>query len=345
MDHIAIDLGGRESQICVMSAEGEVLLEERRPTRGLGAFLAKRPAGRVVVESCAEAFGVADAARKAKHEVVVVPATLVRSLGVGSRGLKTDVRDARHLAEASCRMKRLPSVHIPATESRGRKTSCGLREVLVGTRTKMINAVRGWLRGSGIGPMLRGTPELFPTRVRAHVKAREGVIPPAVERVLGMVEKVNVEIAAADEELEALAKSDPVCRRLMSVPGVGPLTAVRFVAAIDDVSRFDRASALQSYLGLVPGEKSSSDRRHLTSITKAGAPQVRWALVQAAWSARRWRKDDPMIRWALEVEERRGKKVAIVALARKMAGILYAIWRGGEDCLYKPALGAANVVE
>jgi transposase len=330
MDHIAIDLGGRESQICVMSAEGEVVQEERRPTRGLGKFLAKRPAARVVLETCAEAFGVADEARKAGHEVAVVPATLVRSLGVGMRGIKTDVRDARNLAEASCRMKRLPSVHIPAEVSRARKTACGLREVMIGTRTKLVNSVRGWLRTTGMGPMLRCTPEAFPTRLRKHVTDRGGTLPPAVERVLTMIKAVNVEIAAADLELEEVAKGDPVCRRLMTVPGVGPVTAVRYAAALDDVGRFDRASAVQSYLGLVPGESSSSDKRRITSITKAGSPQVRWALVQAAWSARRWRKQDPMVRWALDVEARRGRHVAIVALARKMAGIMYAIWRDGS---------------
>jgi transposase len=337
MEHIAIDLGGRESQICVMSADGKILNEERRPTRGLGAFLAKKTAGRVVLETCAEAFSVADAARKAGHEVVVVPATLVRSLGVGQRGIKTDVRDARNLAEASCRMKRLPSVHVPTTESRARKTACGLREALVGTRTKLINSVRGWLRSAGLGPMLRGTPEVFSHRLREHVAGRGGVIPAAVERVLLMVDAVNVEIQKADKELEDFAKKDPVCTKLMSVPGVGPVTAVRYAAAIDDVTRFQSASAVQSYLGLVPGENSSSDRRRVTSITKAGAPQVRWALVQAAWSARRWRKNDPMVRWALEVEARRGRHVAIVALARKLAGIMYAIWP--DDSIYDAKRG------
>jgi transposase len=329
MDHIAIDLGGRESQICVMSGEGEVLLEERRPTRGLGAFLAKRAAGRVVLETCAEAFGVADAAQRAGHEVAVVPATLVRSLGVGMRGIKTDVRDARNLAEASCRMKRLPSVHVPTGNSRERKTQCGLREVLVGTRTKLINSVRGWCRASGMGP-LRSTPEVLPSRLRKHVADRGGAIPTAVERVLVLVEAVNVQIAGADKELEKVAQDDAVCVRLMTVPGVGAVTAVRYAAALDEVSRFDNAHAVQSYLGLVPGENSSSDRRRITSITKAGAPRVRWALVQAAWSARRWRKSDPMVRWALEVEQRRGRHVAIVALARKIAGIMFAIWRDGS---------------
>ncbi len=338
MDHIAIDLGGRESQICVMSAEGEVLSEERRPTRGLGAYLAKRPAGRVVVESCAEAFGVADEARKAGHEVAVVPATLVRSLGVGMRGIKTDMRDARNLAEASCRMKRLPMVHVPATASRERKAVCGLREVLVGTRTKLVNSVRGWLRTVGVGPMLRCRPEGFPTRLRKHVADRGGVVPPAVERVLGLVEAVNIQIASADKELKTVADKDSVCERLMTVPGVGPVTAVRFAAALDDVSRFDSASSVQSYLGLVPGENSSSDRRKITSITKAGAPHVRWALVQAAWSAWRCRKNDPMVQWAMEVAKRRGRPVAVVALARKIAGIMYAIWR--DSSVYDAKQGA-----
>ncbi len=340
MDHIAIDLGGRESQICVLSAEGERLLEERRPTRGLGKFLKERTASRVVMETCAEAFSVADVARKAGHEVVVVPATLVRSLGVGMRGIKTDVRDARNLAEASCRMKRLPSVHIPDESSRARKTVCGLREILVGTRTKLINSVRGWLRTTGLGPMKGGTPETFPCRFRKHVESREGTVPSAVARVLTMVEATNKELAEADRELEALVKDDAVCKRLMTVPGVGPVTAARFTAAIDQVERFDRASSVQSYLGLVPGESSSSDKRRITSITKAGATQVRWALVQAAWSARRWRKQDPMVCWALAVEARRGRSVAIVALARKMAGILYALWRDGSN--YDPKRGATT---
>lgn len=336
MDHIAIDLGGRESQICILTGDGERVLEERRPTRGLGKFLAGRTAGRVVMETCAEAFTVADAARKAGHEVVVVPAMLVRSLGVGMHGIKTDIRDARNLAEASCRMKRLPSVHVPDETSRARKTACGLREILVGSRTKLINSVRGWLRTSGLGPVRGSNPQTFSSRFRKHVQATKGTIPTAVERVLTMVDAVNKEIAAADAELDDLVKDDAICQRLMTVPGVGPVTAVRFAAAIDKVERFDRASAVQSYLGLVPGESSSSEKRRITSITKAGSCQVRWALVQAAWSARRWRKQDPMVRWALDVEARRGRHVAIVALARKMAGILYAVWRDGTD--YDPKL-------
>lgn len=341
MEHVAIDLGGRESQICVMSAAGELVLEDRRPTRSLKGWLAKRPPSRVVVESCAEAFGVADAARELGHEAVVVPASLVRSLGVGSRGLKTDVRDARNLAEASCRMRRLPAVHIPSEASRQRKTVCGVREALVSTRTKLSNCLRGWLRTQGAGPVRSGAAETFPKRFLEHAKARQLQIPPAIQRVVETITTISVQIEAADVELEAVASEDPVCRRLMTAPGVGPVTAVRFAAAIDDVSRFDSAAAVQSYFGLVPGENSSSDKRKLTGITKAGASHVRWALVQAAWSARRWRKNDAIVQWAQQVEARRGRHIAVVALARKLAGVLYAMWRDGVD--YDPKRGICPI--
>jgi transposase len=94
-----------------------------------------------VVETCSEAFGIADAALLAGHEVRVVPSTLARSLGVGARRLKTDRRDARALSQVSD----LPSVHVPSQQARQRKTMCGMREALVGARTKLLNTVLDWL--------------------------------------------------------------------------------------------------------------------------------------------------------------------------------------------------------
>jgi transposase len=106
----------------------------------------------------------------------------------------------------------------------------------------------------------------------------------------------------------------------MTVPNVGPVTAVRFVAALDEVGRFESAHKVQAYLGLTPGEDSSSDRQRRTSITKAGSTATRWALVQTAWAARRAKGRHPVVEWSLDVEKRREKRVAVLALARKMAG-------------------------
>jgi transposase len=339
MDHVAIDLGGRESQICVRAADGRILEETRVPTSGLRKYLQAKQGSVVIVETCAEAFRVADDARELGHQVKVVPASLARSLGVGSRGVKNDVRDARNLSEASCRMSTLPSVHIPGAASRERKSICGMREGLVGARTQLVNTVRGWIRGQGIGTMRRGAVETYPKRVREHHQSRrQSPVPDYVERQLKAIEELTQLILQADEQVETVAKSDPACQLLMSMPGVGPVTAMRFVSAIDDPHRFHNAHRVQSYLGLTPGEDSSSDRKRLTSITKAGPKAVRWALVQAAWVARRHRKLDPMVSWSLAIEARRGRPIAVVALARKMAGILWAMWKAGQK--YDPTKGA-----
>jgi transposase len=330
VEHIAIDLGGRESQVCIRSSEGKILRERRVKTASIPKLLKERPASRVIVETCAEAFSVADAAKELGHEVRVVPAMLVRSLGVGARGVKTDERDARALSEVSTRIN-LPSVHVPSQTSRQRKSLCGMRDALVSSRTQLINTVRGWMRGQVTKPRT-GKTETFPERVLQSAEGTE--LPTYVTRQLEAIKELTAHILAADKELEVLAEKDPTCPRLMSVPGVGPVTAIRFVAALDEIGRFSSVANVQSYLGLTPGENSSSDRKRRTGITKAGPAALRASLVQAAWAARRARGNHPMTAWSVEVEKRRGKRVAIVALARKLAAILFALWRDGS--FYSP---------
>lgn len=337
MEHVAIDLGSRESQICTRSADGKIVDEKRWATSDLRRYLASRLLSRVIVETCSEAFAVADVALELGHEVRVVPATLVKSLGVGARGIKNDRRDAQVLSEASCRMD-LPSVHVKGVLARRRQVLCNMRDSLVSSRTKLINSVRSWLRTTA-GPTIRnGSAETFPTRLRERLPDSE--LPRAVLRQLRALDSLNTEIAEADQDLLAAAEKDEQCARLMTVPGVGPVAATRCVAVVDEISRFADAHKFASYVGLTPGEDSSSDRIRRTSITKAGAATLRHALVQAAWAARRTRGDHPMVRWSLEVEKRRGRRVAIVALARKIAGILFALLRDGSS--YDPTRGAAG---
>ena len=333
MDHIAIDLGGRESQVCVRTPDGRISEERRMATAALSNYLRTRPKARVIMETCSESFHVADAARAQGHDVRIVPATLVRALGVGARRTKTDQRDAQALSAASCRME-LPSVHIPSPTARARKTLCGTRDALVGARRQLINTVRGWARQQGLA-IRSGYSPTFARRVRT---ADHLPLPPAIERQLAAIEFLSLQIAAADRDLAAVVAGDPVCGQLMTVPGVGAVTVARFTAALDDPSRFADAHAVESYLGLVPGEYSSGPVTRRLGITKAGSTATRTALVQAAWSARRHAAHDPLGRWVRAVEHRRGRKVAIVALARKLAGILYALWR--DHAAYDPRRGA-----
>jgi transposase len=336
VQHVAIDLGGRESQICIRSQDGTILKESRVPTRQLGKVAASWPLSRVILETSAEAFAVADAVLASGHQVRVVPATLVRELGVGARRMKSDQRDARVLSEASCRID-LPSVHMPSAKSRVLKSLSGSREILIETRTKLVNNVRGWLR-TQLWRVKSGATRTFPQRVREHSGYVEVALPEHVERQLQVIETVNTQLEAADRQVRRIADEDPVCRRLMTVPGVGPVTAVRYLAALDDRARFRTAHHVESYLGLTPGENSSSNRQQRTGITKAGPKALRRTLIQAAWSAFRQCSSAPMVAWAMQIAVRRGKFVAVVALARKIAGILFALWRDGTS--YAPERAA-----
>ena len=125
------------------------------------------------------------------------------------------------------------------------------------------------------------------------------------------------------------AAANPVVRRLATAPGVGPLIATAFVATLDEAGRFAGAHQVESYLGLVPSEGSSADRRRRGPITKAGDPRMRWLMVQAAWAARRSRRADAagLRAWAERLAKRRGSPIATVALARRLTGILFAMWR------------------
>lgn len=341
MNHVAIDLGSQMSQVCSRGPDGAILAERKHPTRRLGELLRTWPASRVILETSAEAFRIADAALASGHEVRVVPATLVKTLGVGARGIKTDERDARTLSQVSCRID-LPSVHIPTARSRELKSVCGSRQILLEVRTKLINNVRGWLR-TQLWRVRSGATGTLPARVRAQAASRQESLPEHVERQLLAIEALTAQVKAADRQVQRLACGDALCRRLMTVPGVGPVTAVRFVAALDEVSRFPNAHAVQSYLGLTPGEDSSSQRQRRTGITKAGPSALRHTLIQAAWVAYCRHAREPMAMWASQIAARRGKCIAVVALARKLAGILFALWRDGT--VYRPRLNAEPSAE
>jgi len=140
---------------------------------------------------------------------------------------------------------------------------------LVAVRTALVNCVRGWTR-TLLLKFPSGVTTTLTKRIRDAATKHPPGLPEYIERVLASIDAIQEQIRKADKGLEQLAAEDPVCQRLMSVPGVGVGTSMRFVAAIDDVARFPSAHAVQSYLGLTPGEHSSSDRRQCTGIPKAG---------------------------------------------------------------------------
>src|SRR5262249_19703211 len=160
------------------------------------------------------------------------------------------------------------------------------------------------------------------------------------ESLAKMLEALNPQIALVEQKLEQLCAGEPVIGRLSTVPGVGLLVAAAFVSVVDEAKRFRSAHEVESYLGLVPSEDTSIHRR-LGGISKQGNSYARALLVQGAHSVFRLRADDPLKRWGESIEQRRGKRIAVVAVARRLVGILWAMWRDGS--VYDPTkLGFAS---
>jgi transposase len=145
-----------------------------------------------------------------------------------------------------------------------------------------------------------------------------------VAPLLAVLRGVNQQVEYSDGRIGALTQSDARVRRLQSMPNIGPVTAAAFVAALDDAQRFGGAHQVEAYLGLVPRERSPGEVQRRGRMTKAGPRRVRWRPVQAAVSM--MRGQDPrtagLREWAKGIAGRRGKKIAVVALARRLAGIL-----------------------
>jgi len=222
---------------------------------------------------------------------------------------------------------------VPQRHVRGR---LGVRDTLVHTRTRYISLIRALLRQQGYR-VPSGSAERFADRVRSL--PLPGRLLSGVAPLLAVMRHLNRQLAYPDARIEHLAAQDPRVPRLRSVPCIGPVTAAAFLAAIDDVGRFHHAHQLEAYLGLVPREHSSGETQRRGPITKAGHSHTRWLLFQAAVSILRQHppQAEALHPWALRIAARRGKQVAVVALARRLAGILYALLRDGS--MFEPQRG------
>ena len=341
-EYIGLDLHLRESQLCILTVDGDVVERRIRTTAAWFAHtLGERPRARVLLESSTESEWVARCLEALGHEVVVADPTFAPMYATRARQVKTDKRDARALADA-CRAGTYRPAHRASEARRHVRAELVVRETLVRTRTRYVNLARAMTRREGLR-LPSGGPERLVERLAAL--AMSDALRTELAPLVAVLAPLQREIAAADERLAALARTDPVMRHLATTPGVGPVTAAAFVAALDDVTRFATAHHVEAYLGLVPRERSSGERQRRGAITKAGSSRVRGLLVEAAWCITRSKRADlEMLRtWTDRIARQRGRSVALVALARRLAGILYALWRDNTDYGIRQPRSAAAV--
>jgi transposase len=328
MEMIGMDLHQRESQLCCRAENGALVERRIATTRArLTAVFGGRPRARILLEASTESEWVARHLEALGHEVIVADPNYAPMYARRTRRIKTDRRDARTLLEALEHQTYRPAYRTSAAR-RHVRAQLAVRDTLVRMRARTVILARTLCRGAGLRP-----PPATAEAAFRRIAALE--VPPAVAEQLAPLVAVTApltaEIAAADRRLAALVTTDPEVARLTTMPQIGPVTAVAVVATVDDIRRFRSAHQFSAYFGLVPRERSSGERQQRGAITKTGNGRVRWLLIEAAWRVLSSRQDAlaALRTWGRQLAARRGKRVAVVALARRIAGVLFAMWRDG----------------
>lgn len=327
---IGIDLGKTTFHVAGTDTEGRVVLRKRLSRSELLTFFAKLPPTLIGMEACCGAHWLARELVRLGHDARLMPAQYVRPY---VKSQKNDTIDAEATAEA-VRRPGMRFVPIKTPEQLDLQALHRVRERLVGRRTSAVNQIRGFLidRGiaipTGLSALRRRLPEVL-------ARPDERLSP----RMCGLLSRLWEECCDLDEAIErlgdeitALAAEDATCRRLMEVPGVGPLIATALVAAIADGNAFHRSRDLSAWLGLVPRQVSTGGKTRLLGITKRGNTYLRRLFIQGANSIRLnlKRSRHRLGPWLDALEARAPKNVAIIALANKLVRIAWAVLTRGE---------------
>lgn len=326
MEIIGLDLHKGESQLCIGHADGR--MTERRIVTSRERFtavLGDRPRARILLEAATESEWVAQHLESLGHEVIVADPNFAPMYATRSRRVKTDKRDARTLCEAA-QQGTYRAAHRLSPARRHVRAELAVRDTLVRARTRCLSLAKALVRRDGLR-VASSTSRLVMRRIQELTLSE--VLGAELAPLVAVVAPLTEQIQAADARLGAAVARDAEMQRLLSMPMIGPVTACAVVATADDVERFRNAHEFEAYFGLVPRERSSGEKRRLGAITKTGNVRVRWLLIEAAWRILHSKRADTVAlrSWALQLAARRGKHVAAVALARRIAGILYAMWR------------------
>ena len=335
-----LDVSDRYTHVCVLDSAGEVIHEQRIRTTALalqGAFAGSERA-RVVLEAGPRSPWMSRLLAEFGHEVIVANPRQVALIGRSHR--KTDRTDAEQLARLGrVDPQLLAPIRHRSAQSQQHLAVVRSRNILVHSRTRLINHVRGAVRAWGAS-LPQCTAPTFHRKVAEHIPTE---LLPALTTLLEVIGDITARIALADREIEALCASYSETTSLRQITGVGPLTALTFVLTVEDHARFPRAREVGAYLGLVPRQHESGDRQPQLGITKHGDVYLRGLLVQAAhYILGPFGPDCALRRWGeryTETGARNAKKRAVVAVARRLAVLLLALWKTGE--VYEPLRQAA----
>jgi len=332
---VGIDLGDRFSRYCVVNGEGEVVEEGRIQTTAvaLERHFGGQARMRIAMECGTHSPWVSRLLEDMGHEVLVANARKLRAITDSES--KNDRNDAEKLARLAAYAARLLSPIQHRSPERQRDLNLlQARDTLVRARTMLVNAVRGLVKSAG-QRLPKCSTESFASGVRTAIPSGlEPALTPLLEQVAGLTGQIR----QMDKQIEALGKRYPEVMRLRSVPGVGPVIAAAYVLTLDSPAAAENSRSAGAFLGLRPGQSQSGNCDPQLRISKRGNQYLRRLLVQAAqYVLGRFGPDSQLRRWGLKLAAsggKRGKKRAVVAVARKLAVLLHHLWHTGE--LYRP---------
>lgn len=337
---LGIDLGKTSCSLMGLDAAGTVVLRRRMRRDRVLAFAEALPACIMAMEACCGAHHMGRALAGMGHEVRLMSPEYVRPY---VKAQKNDDRDAEAIAEAATRPT-MRFVTLKSEEQLDVQTLHRVRDRLVGDRTSLTNQIRSLLLERG-HVVAQGHARL--RRLLADLLDGDAPgVSPRMAFLLGDMRarwnELDRRIAAFDAEFAAMAKSDPRARRLTAVPGIGALNATALVAAVGDAASFGRGRDLAAWLGLVPRQVTTGGRPKLLGITKRGSKYLRKMLIQGARAALPVlrRADTATGAWLRGLLARTHPNVVVVALAAKMARIVWALLHHGRT--YEAAPSAAT---
>lgn len=329
---ISVDVAKSVFEIAVSDRPGRVVERHRLSRAAFLRFFAERKEVTVLLEACGSSHHWGRQLQAAGHRVRLLPPHAVRPYRQGN---KTDRADARALLEAA-RNSDIRPVPVKSVAQQGLMALHRLRSGWLAARTARINTARGLLREFGMMIPV-GAQHVLP-RLQDVIEDTNSPLPSPLRAALSLVKEeiaqLERRIREVEQHLKSLARELPPVARLQTIPGVGPLSATALVGFIGDVHRFPSGRHLASYLGLTPREHSSGLKRRLGAISKRGDTYLRMLLIHGAravlWAARRRKQPDRLRAWALGVERLRGHNKAAVALANKLARLVWVVWSKGE---------------
>jgi len=339
---IGIDIGKNSFHVVGLDGRGAIVLRQKWSRGQVETRLSNMPACLIGMEACVGAHHLSRRLKLLGHDARLMPAKYVRPY---SKGQKNDFRDAEAIAEAVQR----PTMKFVATKTADQLDLQALhrvRERLVSQRTGIINQIRAFLLERGIA--VRQGIRFLRAGLPGILATPPDVLSPRMARVIEELaddwRRLDERIEGLSSEIEALARQDSGCERLMSVPGIGPTISSAMVAAIGTGEAFSKGRDFAAWLGLVPRQISTGDRTILGKISKRGNRYLRVLFVQAAWvvliKPKSWERYG-LKAWIEAARKRLHRNVLAIALANKLARIAWSVLAWGRNFVARKTDDAA----